>query len=544
MKDDASKLLWVAVVLFLAAMLATACGEDDDQRSDGDQDRGEYDLEDGDSEESAEQAVAPDAAAWGAYAIGSRVVDLVDAGRENRPLPTLIVYPAQGTPAKEQSKPQAVKDAEPERAEAPYPVVIFSHGSGSSKENQMYFLNYLASHGYVVVAMDHTGNVGVSAMYPEDLAMTVVRDYDVAFVIDQALTWFADKNDPLFGLGDPARMGMAGHSYGGHIALAFGGAAYDYAHILEQCTPPATPEDPYVCPLTDAKEGLKSILPDSRIKAVISFAHDASRFYFGQDLNGIAQISAPTFYFSGDKDSYSPPAEHSDPCFTTTTATAYHLNFPEGGHMGFTDYFNEGALKLDRMHAIIQRYGAAFFGYHLKGIAKYGELLRQDPAQAWGESMDEVEWEWKPSSTWGAKPTYEKGVLLNLDVSAYNFPVGEDYGCFLSCSSISFKVMSSGSYFIKTPGMTLDGTMTETQRLDLVAKLDDLIPKMDFRYLTCTTTDPSIDEEIISGTFTVNTGIVQSFETTNPCDNAYGTLFDYLMHLALELGLSKYPGCD
>ena len=53
-------------------------------------------------------------------------------------------------------KNDAVRDA-PMR-DGRYPLVIFSHGNGGTRNQNTFWCDYLASHGYIVVSPDHTGN--------------------------------------------------------------------------------------------------------------------------------------------------------------------------------------------------------------------------------------------------------------------------------------------------------------------------------------------------------------------------------------------------
>src|SRR5215208_6220876 len=39
-----------------------------------------------------------------------------------------------------------------------FPVVVFSHGNGGTRHQNTFWCDYLASHGYIVVSADHTGN--------------------------------------------------------------------------------------------------------------------------------------------------------------------------------------------------------------------------------------------------------------------------------------------------------------------------------------------------------------------------------------------------
>ncbi|MFN7147233.1 MAG: hypothetical protein ACK4YP_25925, partial [Myxococcota bacterium] len=53
----------------------------------------------------------------------------------------------------------AVRDAAVRVPEAPYPVVVFSHGFGGMRLQSLDYTVHLASRGYVVVAADHPGRM-------------------------------------------------------------------------------------------------------------------------------------------------------------------------------------------------------------------------------------------------------------------------------------------------------------------------------------------------------------------------------------------------
>ncbi|MBW1811763.1 MAG: hypothetical protein JRJ87_26475, partial [Deltaproteobacteria bacterium] len=53
---------------------------------------------------------------------------------------------------------KAVRDADIDNLHGPYPLVLFSHGSYGIRWQSVFYTLHLASHGYVVVSADHTGN--------------------------------------------------------------------------------------------------------------------------------------------------------------------------------------------------------------------------------------------------------------------------------------------------------------------------------------------------------------------------------------------------
>lgn len=184
--------------------------------------------------------------ARGPHAVGVRTLDAVDRTRADRPLPIEVWYPADGRHAGEDvaaatrdsyelmpgfPRPwqEAVRDAAPGSGSSPF--IAFSHGFGGHRRQSTFLCTHLASHGYVVAAVDHSGNTMldvVQAMLalqsgtpPPDtgalLSEFVAKrpgdaDFLIARVVDGA-------PDDLAALIDAARIGIAGHSFGGWTAL-------------------------------------------------------------------------------------------------------------------------------------------------------------------------------------------------------------------------------------------------------------------------------------------------------------------------------------
>jgi dienelactone hydrolase len=104
-----------------------------------------------------------------------------------------------------------------------HPVVLFSAGWGVESMYYTELLTDLASHGYVVVAVDHTYEVSVqfpggrfvpARDIPEfDGSSDRTRVADIRFVLGQ-LKWI-DREGPLAGRLDLSHIAMVGHSAGG-----------------------------------------------------------------------------------------------------------------------------------------------------------------------------------------------------------------------------------------------------------------------------------------------------------------------------------------
>jgi predicted dienelactone hydrolase len=104
------------------------------------------------------------------------------------------------------------------------PLIVFSHYSGGHRRTATYLCTHLASHGYVVAAMDHSEVVapelaphaGETASEREARIDEIIasRVPDVRFLLDHLLGGGVDIEL------DPARIGLVGHSFGGWTVLA------------------------------------------------------------------------------------------------------------------------------------------------------------------------------------------------------------------------------------------------------------------------------------------------------------------------------------
>jgi dienelactone hydrolase len=171
-----------------------------------------------------------------------RTLDARDAARDGRRLPIEVWYPATevhaGQDLADASRdryeivpgfPPLAQDAVRGAAARPgrHPLVVFSHGSGGHRRQSTFLTTHLASHGWVVAAIDHVGNtyrdmmqlaVAVRAGAPPPDTAAVVRELatsrpaDAAFMIERVLA----ELEPSI---DSARIGMVGHSMGGWTTL-------------------------------------------------------------------------------------------------------------------------------------------------------------------------------------------------------------------------------------------------------------------------------------------------------------------------------------
>lgn len=146
------------------------------------------------------------------------------------------------------ARTHAYAQAELDKQGAPYPLLLFSHGWGGFRAQNTYQMEELASHGYIVAAVQHTygavmtifpdGSVAAhdpqtlpQALPPAEFKAAANRlakqwQADLGFVLD-TLAAFNTSLDPdpqasmFYDSLDLERVGLLGHSTGGGAAIEF-----------------------------------------------------------------------------------------------------------------------------------------------------------------------------------------------------------------------------------------------------------------------------------------------------------------------------------
>lgn len=140
--------------------------------------------------------------------------------------------------------------------QASYPVLIFSHGGGADVRMYTTQIEEMASHGYIVAAINHTYGASVTVLLDGTVAIPTyetgfegaanVWSADQIFVMDQLEALNADDPDGFFtGRMDLDRLGVFGQSLGGTTSTITcfvdprckAGAAGDgpvYGDVIEQ----------------------------------------------------------------------------------------------------------------------------------------------------------------------------------------------------------------------------------------------------------------------------------------------------------------------
>lgn len=326
----------------------------------------------------------------GPFGVGRTTVTLEDEVRSGRALTTDVWYPIEpgaGTAPSLYQFDAAIPPIDLEVAKAgapvapggPFPLVVFSHGSPSIRYQSLFFMEHLASHGFIVAAPDHAGDSAVDALAgrltaPAETAVN--RPADVSFVIDAVLA--GDVTEPA-GLGaavDPERVGIVGHSGGGDTVLAVAG-------------------------------GRGGVAADDRVDAVLAWTPSTA----GVPDATLAAIDVPTMIVGATLDDITPIEPNVERAWGLVKGRPlYRADLVRGGHDQFTNVcdFRAAAdanpdfpaalrpvvdipaqdactpefLPIDEAHSLIARYSTAFVLAQVGGDEGAAAWLRSSAASS------------------------------------------------------------------------------------------------------------------------------------------------------------------
>ena len=199
--------------------------------------------------------VAPELASYGSHDIGVRTIQVTDRNRPDilntkegaaiarydRTLTLEVWYPAKLAAGQKPGGEyraitrdpavtatlygRAVRDATPAAADAPFPLVIISHGYPGNRYLMSHLGENLASKGFVVASIDHKDST-----YDDQKAFASTlynRPFDQLFVVNEmARMGKAGAGGFLSGLVDDSRVGLVGYSMGGYGLVNVIGGGY------------------------------------------------------------------------------------------------------------------------------------------------------------------------------------------------------------------------------------------------------------------------------------------------------------------------------
>ncbi len=258
-------------------------------------------------------------------------------GSRQRDIPVRVYLPATRTPA---------------------PVVLFSHGLGGSRENDVFLGEHWAARGYVAVFMQHPGS-DESVWKPLEKSERLramkkaanvenfqLRIEDVHVVLDVLAAWNEKAGHELHGRLELTKVGMSGHSFGAVTTEAVSGEVY-----------PIGPS-----------------LTDPRIKAAVAFSPSTPKM--GSAEKAFAPVKIPWLLMTGTNDAApiggQTVASRLEVFPALPPGQKYELVLDKAEHSAFSDRALPGDSqpRNPNHHKLMLAVTTAFFDSVLKGDAE------------------------------------------------------------------------------------------------------------------------------------------------------------------------------
>jgi predicted dienelactone hydrolase len=247
------------------------------------------------------------------------------------------------------------------------PVIVFSHGAGGSPHYLMPLARFWADHGYVCLMPTHGDSLrllGVRQSLDEVQRGQVVSDslcdwknwqerpLDVSFLLD-SFSDLEQQTPELAGRLDYLRVGIAGHSLGGHTAQLLGGATMD---------------------LPDGRKGCS--FTDPRVRAIVVLSGGGVGI-FGLTADSWRRLRVPMMTMSGSLDGGTagrPPRWRMGAFRRAPAGHKYHVTI-EGAYHG--SFVGQVARVADENQANEQ--AAIFDQAKAATLTFWDAYLKQDP---------------------------------------------------------------------------------------------------------------------------------------------------------------------
>lgn len=188
--------------------------------------------------------------------------------------PALVLYPT-NTPSAPTAFGPYTMDVSTDApvAEGQFPLVVISHGTGSSHLLHRTVGTHLAQHGYIVALLEHYGNNRNNNELADTHENLEYRPRHVSLTID-AVTSDAQFSECV----QPNNVAIIGHSGGGYTALAVAGGT----------------------PWSKERRRVE-VKADPRVKAIVLMA-PATAFYIPED--SLRNVTVPILLLVAEKDEY------------------------------------------------------------------------------------------------------------------------------------------------------------------------------------------------------------------------------------------------
>ena len=295
---------------------------------------------DSSSENAAEELFEP-----GPFAVGFRELSVTyrAAGTgEPRELPLQVWYPASADTDAEPvvyrvggivavPSPTAL-DAPEVTEDADLPFVVYSHGNAGVGLLAYPYGELMASHGWMMVAPDHTGNTALDAVLgssdPRALAV-LNRPNDITAIIDEFESGL--EEDALEGKADTSQVYVFGHSFGGFTTFAVGGADLDFDAFSAGCEG-TTSESCDLLADPDIEAAYREGFADPRVVAIAPQAPSLTSI----PQSELAALEVPSMLMSGRLDQTTTQEQSAEPAWAgLDSPDDIWVEMPTGAHFTF-----------------------------------------------------------------------------------------------------------------------------------------------------------------------------------------------------------------
>lgn len=290
----------------------------------------------------------------------------------------------------------------PQGLNKPAPVIVISHGLGSTRTTFQYLAEHLASYGFFVAVPQHPGSdanqlqalINGTASEVAEPTEFLDRPLDIKYLLD-TLTSLEKTDVSLTGKLNLQEVGVVGQSFGGYTALALAGAPIDFQELEKDCQ--LSNESWNISLLLQCRARIlppaEYSLSDSRVKAIIAI-NPINSSILGQ--KSLEKIQVPVMLIGGNSDTAAPALLEQIEPFTwlktlnkyfvlinnsTHFSTLAEAELPGGG--GVVPIPSEvigPAPSLARRY--VQILSLAFFQTYLAGRGEYRPYLQASYAKS------------------------------------------------------------------------------------------------------------------------------------------------------------------
>lgn len=223
------------------------------------------------------------------------------------------------------------------------PLIVLSHGFTSVRTDLYYLAEHLASHGYVVAALEHPGSNQTntnsalqgktSVMKPQEF---LERPQDISFILDEVEKLNQTANHPLQGKLATNNAMVIGHSFGGGTALQIAGAELQLERLKQRCKNNLTTfseAEVMQCIAQKLPENTYQ-LRDTRIKQAIAL-NPTTSLIFGE--TGLTKVQVPTLVLASSADKTTPALTEQIAGFDKIPSPKWLVGIVGGTHLSVKD---------------------------------------------------------------------------------------------------------------------------------------------------------------------------------------------------------------